>query len=50
MLEQLLGLPRATVRAQLQVQLCGMKRRTEQQGPEHNERFQMIAIPVVEVP
>ncbi|MNF92012.1 hypothetical protein D3C84_746410 [compost metagenome] len=49
-LEQLLGLPRATGRAQLQIQLCGMKRRAEQQGPEHNERFQMIAIHVVQVP
>ncbi|MNL26185.1 hypothetical protein D3C87_1476990 [compost metagenome] len=49
-LEQLLGLPGATARAQLKVQLCGRQRRAEQQGPEQNERFQMIAVHVVEVP
>ncbi|MCY1412761.1 hypothetical protein D9M71_281770 [compost metagenome] len=50
MLEQLLGLPGATVRAQLQVQLCGIQGRAEQRGPEQNEHFQVIAVHVVQVP
>ncbi|MNF75154.1 hypothetical protein D3C84_572100 [compost metagenome] len=50
MLEQFLGLPGAAVCAQLQVQLCGIKGRAEQQGSEQNERFQQIAVHVVEVP
>ena len=39
-LEQFLGLPGATARAQLKVQLCGKQRRAEQQGPDQSERFQ----------
>jgi hypothetical protein len=35
--------------AQLQIQLCGRQGHAQQQGPEHNERFQMIAVHVVEV-
>ncbi|MNF84758.1 hypothetical protein D3C84_671360 [compost metagenome] len=50
MLEQRLGLPGATVRAQLQIQLCGQQGRAEQQGPQRNKLFQWIAIPVMEVP
>ncbi|MCY1445679.1 hypothetical protein D9M71_622060 [compost metagenome] len=40
MLEQFLRLPGATVRAQIQIQLCGQKGRAEQQGPEQNKHFQ----------
>ena len=49
MLEQFLGLPGAAACAQLQIQLSGRQGHAQQHGPEHNKRFQMIAVHVVGV-